>query len=189
MELNIDKNHKVKPDFTKTRLRRVHFAREYMANGMDATKAALTVGYKDTPNTRFMASSLLKKPVVMAEIDKIQNKQLSRIGRDTGKITDSFAAIAYANVTDVYKTWTELKKFDELTDEQKNCISEIDVKSVTDRNGNTTDYIKIKFHDKLVALDKLAKMTGLYNEEENKSTQNIQINLVSDELAQKLNLE
>lgn len=77
--------------------------------------------------------------------------------------------IAFSSIASLHNTWIALSEFEKLTDDQKACISEISTQKRVEvqRIGDAeipweVDYVKIKLHDKLRALDGLTKMLG-YN--------------------------
>ena len=81
--------------------------------------------------------------------------------------------MAFSSISRLHNTWIERKEFESLTDEQKECIQEIDTKtqhktvwSWSEEEGKkipedfTVEYVKIKLYDKQKSLDAINKMLG-----------------------------
>ncbi len=76
------------------------------------------------------------------------------------RVLEELARVAYANCGD-YSTWgpdgVELKNSQELTEEQTAAVAE--VSQTTTRYGGT---VRIKYHDKIRALELLSKHLGMF---------------------------
>jgi phage terminase small subunit len=78
--------------------------------------------------------------------------------------------MAFSSIAHLHLTWIKRKDFEELTEDQKSCIAEIDTKIKTEfefdpenpneKNPITVEYVKIKLYDKQKALDSISKMLG-----------------------------
>jgi len=78
--------------------------------------------------------------------------------------------LAYSSIAHLHNTWIERKEFEQLTEDQKSCIAEIDTKIRTEYEYSPEDpknkkpikveYVKIKLYDKQKALDSISKMLG-----------------------------
>lgn len=184
-------NHKIPTklpmDSTNLKERRRKFVKEYMTNGFNCYKAYEAAGYKPS---KASAEAMLEKEEVKKIIATYHKQKLQKLNIEHNDIVLELKNIADTTVGDIYKTWTELKNFDDLTYDQKKAIKGIETRSVTNSRGETIDYVKIQFYDRMEALKELGKHTGFYNADTSqKQVQNVQINVLSDELQVKLNEE
>lgn len=104
----------------------------------------------------------LDRPEVFFYIQEIRAGLAKRSGMTRERLIDELSAIATLNVADFLthdgNTLT-VKNMDELPRELLRCVSE--VIQVDTASG---PMIKLKFHDKMLAIDKLNKMLGHYQE-------------------------
>lgn len=151
------------------------FCREYIYD-FNGTRAYLEA-YPDSSEeaARSSASDLLTKPNIKAHIDDIKNKLEENAGISRLKVLNEHMKLAFSSIAHMHNTWVERKKFDELTDEQKSCIAEIQTQT-----GETGEMVKIKLYDKQKSLDAISKMLG-YNEAEKVQVENIVVDFPDDE--------
>lgn len=132
---------------------------------LNATKAAEEAGYKH-PNK--LGPLLLQNPKISAVVQRRMQARRKRTQVTQDRVIEEYARIAFANVSDFFE-WDErqvryVPKKD-LSPEQLAALSEIQSEtSVTrDANGQPRARIKlkVKLHDKVRALDALAKHLGL----------------------------
>jgi len=183
------KNTKLPMDRKSVELRYQRFVKEYMTNGFNGDKAAVSAGYVEE-DARKQAFVLLAREEVQRLMQEFQNEATKDLDSAYAKIIKEQEALAYHDAADIFNDWTDLKKFDELTRIQKKCISEIDTKVVTDKNGNKNEYVRIKFHDKGNALKELGKLTGAYElDNSQKNVQSVNIIISNPDLADQLESE
>lgn len=143
------------------------FCREYIFdwNGTRAYKVAYP---KVNDNVAAVgAYDLLRNPKIADYIEEIQNDLEKVSGISRLKVLNEFAKIAFMSMAGLHNTWIERKEFDELSEEQKACISEIWTKTESryDKSSETeiqVDYVRVKLYDKQRALESIIKMLG-YN--------------------------
>ena len=173
------------------------FCREYVID-WNATRAALKAGYSKK-SVREIASKNLTKVDIQAYIDYIKDKYEEMCGITKMKQINEYAKIAYSSIAHHHNTWIELKEFETLTAEQKECIESIDskteIKHVYDHEKDSKEpievrYIKIKLYSKLAALERIDKLLG-YNEAEKidhtSKGEKISFTVLTKETADKLN--
>jgi phage terminase small subunit len=146
------------------------FCHEYCRNGWNGTQAAIKAGYsKDTSGV--IAMENLKKPYIQEYIEKVKNNFELLCGISKAKVLAEHHKLAFSSIAHMHDTWIKRKEFESLTDDQRDCISEIDTKIKTEYEYNPTteqkepisvEYIHIKLYDKQKALDSITKMLG-YN--------------------------
>lgn len=146
------------------------FCQEYIFD-WNATRA-YKVAYPSPKSENTIAVSahqLLRNPKIEAYLKEIQDdlEKHARISRL--RVLREHEKIAFSSIACLHNTWLERKEFDLLTEDQKSCISEIDVKVLKKNIGTReepeivdVEHVKIKLYDKLKALDSINKMLG-YN--------------------------
>ena len=140
------------------------FCREYIYdwNATRAYKAAY-------PNTRTENTAsveghrLLRNPKIQSHLTEIQSDIEKIVGISKYKVLDEQMKIAYSSIAHLHNTWIERKDFEQLTESEKACISEISTqtRTVMDENGpSQVEFVKVKLYDKQKALDSISKMLG-----------------------------
>ena len=106
------------------------------------------------------ASKLMKLPKVAARIQELRDAVQERAMVSKTDMLLELKRIAYSDLSDLAE-WNgrtvSLKDSDDLSPELTRLVSEV---------SETKQGVKIKLHDKMDAFDKMAKMTGAYNEPE-----------------------
>lgn len=134
------------------------FCEEYVID-WNGTRAAIKAGYSEK-GARQIASDTLAKAYIQDYIDDIQ-KDLSKLSGVTAlRNILELKKIAYASIAQFKNGWMTEKDFDELTEDQKSCLSEI-VYQKKSYKDSTETIVKFKLHDKQKAIEMLNKMLGL----------------------------
>jgi len=149
------------------------FCREYIFD-WNATRA-YKIAYPNSGDltARVEACKLLTKPNVKQYCELIQKDLEKLCGISRAKVLNEHMKLAYSSIAHLHNTWIELRQFELLTQEQKDCIAEIDTKTerkyFSEYDPDKEDfvkvpydvkYIKIKLYDKQKALDSISKMLG-----------------------------
>jgi phage terminase small subunit len=149
------------------------FCREYIFD-WNATRA-YKIAYPNSGGltARVEACKLLTKPNVKQYCELIQKDLEKLCGISRAKVLNEHMKLAYSSIAHLHNTWIELRQFELLTQEQKDCIAEIDTKTerkyFSEYDPDKEDfvkvpydvkYIKIKLYDKQKALDSISKMLG-----------------------------
>jgi phage terminase small subunit len=140
------------------------FAMEYTMD-WNATRA-YQVAYPDASKESAMAngSRLIRDAKIKELINDAQKNLEQTVGISRAIVLKEHMKIAFCSVSDLHNTWIERKAFDQLTDDQKACIAEIQtqVKTGRDMDGKLreNEFIKVKLYDKQKALDAITKMLG-----------------------------
>lgn len=151
-----------------------HFCREYCIdwNPVRAYRRA----FKTPEHTSVApsASMLLHNPMVKEYIKIIQADLEYLTGITKQRQVAEYAKIAYTSIAHLHDTWIELKEFEKLKEENPDAldaIQSVETKTSTmlqyvpelDRKAMMrVDYVKIKLHDKLKALEAINRIMG-YN--------------------------
>ena len=159
--------------------RRVKFCEEYVRlyNG---SKAAIAAGYSEK-GARVEAVRLLSFANIQNYIKYLRENIAEHLELPKEKVIIEFAKMAFSNIGDLHDGWLTLREYDELTDEQKACISEISSvkKRIYDDEKKEyawVDYVKIKLHDKNKALENINKMLGYNEPDKHEFSGNVNIN-------------
>lgn len=134
--------------------RRAQFVQAYIANGNNATQAAIAAGY--SPKTAYsLGQRLLKNVEVSGQLADSARKLAESTGLNSERVLQEVARIAYADPRRFYRPNGTLKPMIEWDDDMGAAVAAIEV----DQKGQTT---RVKFWDKNVALGKALKHLGLF---------------------------
>jgi phage terminase small subunit len=136
------------------------FCMKYVELQFNGRAAAIAVGYE--PNSAHVAASrLVNNDNVKRYINILKDDLALQIGVSAAMIANEYKKIGFANIKNLYDEMGNLKSPQDLDDDTAAAISGIEYDDIVigkEKVGVTT---KMKRYDKLVALDKLAKMTGV----------------------------
>jgi phage terminase small subunit len=129
----------------------------------NATKASILAGYSED-SARQIATETLSKPYIQTYIKAIQNDVAKEAGISMLSQILELKKVAYTNIAELFTDWVDLESFDKLTLEQKAAINEIsykkDIKHLNDDTDVETEFVKLKLHDKIRAIQEINKMLG-----------------------------
>ena len=143
------------------------FCYEYCLD-LNGTQAAIRAGYSEN-TARSIASQLLTKLNIQDKIKLLQEDLEKTAGISRLRVLSEHMKLAFNSIAHLHNTWIERKEFEELTEDQKTCIAEIDTKIKTEYEYSSesekkepirVEYVKIKLYDKQNALDSISKMLG-----------------------------
>jgi phage terminase small subunit len=141
------------------------FCEEYIWD-FNASRAAREAGYSEA-TAGAIGFENLQKPEIKAFIQELQEDLSKTTGISRLKILREHEKMAFNSIAHLHKTWIERKEFDQLTEDQKACIAEIQTQTrqVTEWEGDkpipvTVEFVKIKLYDKQKSLDSLTKLLG-----------------------------
>ena len=143
------------------------FAMEYVYD-WNATRA-YGVAYPDAgEETCWTAgSTLIRNSKVKEYIEEYQKQTAELAGISQLRIAAEYQKIAFSNIADLHNTWITRKELEDLSPNERKCISEITARVIRQPGTGEVigEEIKIKLHDKMKALDSLTRFFG-YNEPE-----------------------
>lgn len=138
------------------------FCREYILD-WNCTKAAIRAGYSEK-TAYSIGSENLRKPEIKTYLEHLQKNIQEVAGISQLMILQEHMKLAFSSIAHLHNTWIERKEFENLTDDQKACISEIttQIKRYNPPEGDSYDveFVKLKLYDKQKALDSISKMLG-----------------------------
>lgn len=145
------------------------FCQEYIYdfNGTRAYQKAYPNASYETAMVN--SSVLLRNTKIEAYCKELQKDIAKQIGVSAIMLGNELKKLATSNIALLHKDWLTREEFNELSDDVKASIQEIDTK-ILKRNIGTAkepdivdvEYIKIKLHSKIQAIELLNKMLG-YN--------------------------
>lgn len=136
--------------------KQARFVEEYLTD-LNATQAAIRAGYSQKMAGR-IGFQLLEKTGIQTAIQASQLERSARTGITADRVVQEIARVAFSSLRDVMAwgpTGASVLPDDEITPDAAAAIAEI---------TETNAVIKIKLHNKVAALEKLAKHVGLYND-------------------------
>jgi phage terminase small subunit len=157
--------------------RRNAFVQAYIANGNNATQAAITAGY--SPKTAYsQGQRLLKKVEISRELAEAAQSVAEITGLKTQRVLLETARLAYSDPARIYREDGSVKHVTEMDEDTRAAIAAIEInENVVDGVvvGRTT---KIKFWDKVRALEMGMKHLGLFERDNSQQGEKIQIQVV-----------
>lgn len=136
--------------------KQARFVEEYLTD-LNATQAAIRAGYSQKMAGR-IGFQLLEKTGIQTAIQASQLERSARTGITADRVVQEIARVAFSSLRDVMAwgpTGASVLPDDKITPDAAAAIAEI-----TETNAG----VKIKLHNKVAALEQLAKHVGLYND-------------------------
>ena len=134
------------------------FCIEYLID-FNATKAAIRAGYSPR-SARQIGSDLLTKHDIQQEMQRIANKAVDKTEVSVERIVKEYADIAFSDFGKLYDENGNLLELDQIDKGTASALKYYAVKSSKSK-GKSREVTKIVFHDKISALDVLAKYLNL----------------------------
>lgn len=139
------------------------FALAYCQNNGNSSAAAVTAGYS-TKTKGEIGYELLRRPRVREFIQAIQDDIATMLGISAIDIAREYAKIGFLDIRTLFDPETgQVLDPKDIPDKTAGAIASYEALEVYE--PRTGKFIgknkKIKFHDKVVALDKLARMMGM----------------------------
>jgi len=144
------------------------FVAEYLVD-FNATRAATKAGYSNH-SACSAGYKALRIPAVHVAIEEQQAERLRRLAMSADEIVAELSLIGRANVLDYMRLGRDgepIADFGGLDRDRAAALSEITVEDFTEGRGENKREVRrlrFKLHDKLGALDRLAKHHGLLKE-------------------------
>jgi phage terminase small subunit len=143
------------------------FVAEYLANGLNATKAAISAGYSER-SADVEGSRLLVNAKVAAAIAKATNKVMTKLDISVERTLDMVGRLAFFDPADLFETDGSMKQIKDIAPESRSVIAGMEVSDIWAGEGEQKSIIgnlkKIKLSDRLSALDKLMRYHALYHD-------------------------
>ena len=171
------------------------FCKEYIID-TNGSKAAIRAGYS-SKTAYSIANELLKKPELQQRITELRDERAKRTGIDPDRIIKELSVIAFSNIADVLDVCIKgidgRRKDEGLSDEElvesvsgswvcfKDGLSLKDLprsaSAMISEIKQTKDGISVKLHDKLNAIDKLMRHTGMFDKDNQQQKTEVTVDL------------
>lgn len=138
------------------------FCAEYLKD-LNATEAAKRAGYTEN-RSKEMGYQLLHKPALSAYVQAEMAKREKRISLSADKVLNELARIAFLDPRKFYDKEGNLKKIQDLDDDTAAVLAGVEVDTKTSKDETLTTTKKIRYSDKVRALELLAKYYKLLTE-------------------------
>lgn len=153
-------------------LKQIKFIESYLVN-LHAQKAAIDAGYS-VRSASTIGCLLLKKPNVQAEIERRRSISAEKSQITVDRVLAEYARVGFANMGDFMKwdeeTGTSLIPSKKLSEAQRAAVAKVKVtrRRNYDRGQlmDETFETELRLHDKIKALDSIAKHLGMFESEE-----------------------
>lgn len=144
------------------------FVSEYLANGLNATRAAISAGYSEK-TAESQGSRLLSNVEVAAAIGSKAEKHMTKLDISVERTLNEVGRLAFLDVRKMFESDGSLKQIDKIDDDTAACISGLEVSDIWDSGEGEQKSIigtlkKVKLSDKGAALDKLMRYHSLYSD-------------------------
>jgi phage terminase small subunit len=143
------------------------FVAEYLANGLNATKAYISAGY--APKDAAVSSSqILRNPKVAAAIAASTEKVMEELDYSVKRTLQEVARVAFFDPRKLFEDDGSLKRINEWDDNTAAAIGGVEVTELFEGDGEQKHAYgllkKVKVVDKGPALDKLMRYHSLYKD-------------------------
>ena len=154
------------------------FIDQYLVD-YNAKQAAIRAGYAEKQSAS-MASQLLDKPHIQAELSKRQTKIARKLGVTAERVLEELGRVAFSDIRDLFDDAGNLKPLSDLDKDTAATVAGVQVtskKGKLKKNGKPSmQYThRVRQWDKMAALEKLAKHLGMYKEEASQVDINVTI--------------
>ncbi|MBE0584064.1 MAG: terminase small subunit [Desulfofustis sp.] len=151
----------------KKTIKKEKFAHKYVetGNASEAYRFAYDAARMKPESVKRVASELLKDLYVASTVETLRKEMMAKIDVSSEKVLRECARIAFGDVRKLFNEDNSLREIAELSSQEAAAIASIDVFEIRgkERMEGATSLKRIRFNDKLKALDVLAKHLGLYN--------------------------
>lgn len=149
--------------------KRKAFVEAFLSNGGNATQAATQAGFSPATASR-AGNRLLNDVRVRTELDKRRTEIVADLELSTDRTLREVSRLAFSDPRKIMHANGKIKMPHELDDDTAAAISSFEV--------SIDGGIKYKFWDKNAALEKAAKVQGLYAKDNNQQNPPILVGVV-----------
>jgi phage terminase small subunit len=157
--------------------RRAVFVQAYIANGHNATQAAITAGFS-AKTAYSQGQRLLNNVEVRRQLAEAAQKVAEASGLTAERALRELARVIHFDVRRLYRPDGTLKSPAELDDDTRAAIANFEVDEMKVDGAVVRRTIKIKLSDKIRALEIAMRHLGLYKRDNTRRAENMQIQVV-----------
>ena len=159
------------------------FIREYMID-LNITQAAIRAGYPAN-RAHVTGSGLMKKPEIASRIQRLMDQRNRRLDVKADRVVLELGRIGLSDPIELFDQNNNLLQMRDIPEDLRRCISSVEVEELFEGSGKDREHVgrlhKIKFWDKVKALEILAKYFKLIGDDTSGAKigvqQNVLINL------------
>ncbi len=138
------------------------FAYEYVVD-LNATKACARAGFSEK-SAYSAGPRLLTKPRVKAFIDELLAKRERKLELSADLVVRELMRVGFVDIGNAYGPDGQLLALTEMPEDTRRAIAGVDSEQKDADDGPTGEVLKVKFNDKLRALELLGKHLKLFTE-------------------------
>jgi phage terminase small subunit len=143
------------------------FVAEYLANGLNATQAAISAGYSEK-SAASIGEENLRKPEIAAAIAESSQKHLEALDYSIERTLREVSRLAFFDVASLFEDDGSLKRIKDIDVASRAAIAGLEVTELFEGDGEQKHAYgllkKVKLADKGAALDKLMRYHSLYKD-------------------------
>lgn len=151
------------------------FCQEYIID-LNGTQAAIRAGYSEKTAVEIASQNLIKLNI-QAFINKLIAERSKRTEITADMVIREMAKIGMLNHQDYIGEGNEILDISKISRDKAAAVESIQKTVTTTKEGVETVSVKIKLFNKNVALDQLAKHTGVYEKDNSQKTKVIKVSL------------
>lgn len=148
--------------------RRDLFVQHYIANGGNATQAAISAGYAPK-SAKQTGHEVLTHPDVTANITEHRNRLREKTGLTTERVAQELAKLVFSDPRKLVDEEGRIRPLHELEDEVAGSLASIEVFEEFEGRGDQRVKIgetkKVKLWDKNAAIEKAMKHLGMFEQD------------------------
>ena len=150
------------------------FCDEYLID-LNATQAAIRAGYSKNTAAVIAAENLIK-PNIQNYLAEAKKRLSDRNENLADQVVEELKKIGFCNIQDYLESGNVIKDLTTIERQIAAAVSSVK-KSVTDfgtiENPGTKTVVEFKLHDKISALEKLGRYSGIFEKDNNQSRPDI----------------
>lgn len=144
------------------------FVSAYLANGFNATQAAITAGYSKK-TAKSQGGRLLTNVDIASALAGKSEKALAKIDFSVDRTLEFVARMAFFDPKDLFEDDGSMKRMQDIPEEVRTVIAGLEVSDIWDSGEGEQKSIigtlkKLKLSDRLNALDKLMRYHSLFRD-------------------------
>ena len=164
-----------KPLTTKLTTKQDLFCREYIID-LNATKAAIRAGYSKK-SAHVLGTQTLKIPKIRDRIDQLVGNRGNRLEISADNVLKELAKLAFHNPAD----YTEFDEKGDIVYKASNTLTSDQMAAISSIKKPTGGDLEIKFYDKGVNLERLARHLKLFSNEPIEANISVNVTNYSDQ--------
>lgn len=161
--------------------RRKLFLDAYIANGRNATQAAITAGYSQK-TARAQGCQLLTHPDIVKSLEAATARIEAISGLTVERTLQEIARVAYQDPRKLFDDKGNLKNIPDLDDDAAAAVASLEVTEEFEGSGKDRERIgftkKLKLWDKNTALVTAARHLGLFEKDNAQKSESLALQIV-----------